>query len=65
MIVDAGRHEPRHQFGRRAVGECHEHGIGRWQLGVDGLSDTCRGCPVVESCGGGLYAHRWAGVSVP
>jgi uncharacterized protein len=28
-------------------------------LGVDGLSDTCRQCPVVASCGGGLYAHRY------
>jgi uncharacterized protein len=29
------------------------------QLGIDGLSDTCRQCPVVASCGGGLYAHRY------
>ncbi|MFC4586110.1 FxsB family cyclophane-forming radical SAM/SPASM peptide maturase [Sphaerisporangium corydalis] len=26
--------------------------------GLEGLCDTCRACPVVESCGGGLYAHR-------
>src|SRR5262249_37802451 len=24
-----------------------------------GLSQTCRQCPVVSSCGGGLYAHRY------
>ena len=24
-----------------------------------GLSATCRHCPVVTSCGGGLYAHRY------
>ena len=29
------------------------------QLGVAGLSDVCRRCPVVDSCGGGLYAHRY------
>ena len=29
------------------------------QLGVAGLSDTCQRCPVVASCGGGLYAHRY------
>ncbi|WP_200302511.1 radical SAM/SPASM protein FxsBH, inactivated beta-hydroxylase extension form [Streptomyces adelaidensis] len=35
-------------------------GVRARQLGVEGLSDTCRGCPVVESCGGGLYAHRYS-----
>jgi uncharacterized protein len=29
------------------------------QLGADGLSANCRRCPVVSSCGGGLYAHRY------
>lgn len=29
------------------------------QLGVAGLSATCRACPVVQRCGGGLYAHRY------
>jgi uncharacterized protein len=29
------------------------------QLGIDGLSEACRRCPVVASCGGGLYAHRY------
>jgi len=29
------------------------------QHGVAGLSATCRKCPVVTSCGGGLYAHRY------
>jgi uncharacterized protein len=29
------------------------------QLGVTALSDACRRCPVVASCGGGLYAHRY------
>ena len=29
------------------------------QLGLAGLSETCRECPVVASCGGGLYAHRY------
>ncbi|MEY9962912.1 uncharacterized protein ABIA33_000938 [Streptacidiphilus sp. MAP12-16] len=29
------------------------------QSGLDGLSEKCRSCPVVRSCGGGLYAHRY------
>ncbi|MFC1405971.1 MULTISPECIES: FxsB family cyclophane-forming radical SAM/SPASM peptide maturase [Streptacidiphilus] len=29
------------------------------QLGLAGLCATCRSCPVVSSCGGGLYAHRY------
>jgi len=29
------------------------------QLGLAGVSQTCRQCPVVSSCGGGLYAHRY------
>ena len=29
------------------------------QRGLNGLCATCRGCPVVTSCGGGLYAHRY------
>jgi len=34
-------------------------GIVARQQGLDGLCDTCRACPVVRSCGGGLYAHRY------
>ena len=29
------------------------------QQGLAGLSPVCRACPVVDSCGGGLYAHRY------
>ncbi len=29
------------------------------QSGLAGLNAACRSCPVVRSCGGGLYAHRW------
>ncbi|MFC8719475.1 FxsB family cyclophane-forming radical SAM/SPASM peptide maturase [Kitasatospora sp. NPDC057198] len=29
------------------------------QSGLAGLADECRACPVVRSCGGGLYAHRY------
>ncbi|WP_239109049.1 FxsB family cyclophane-forming radical SAM/SPASM peptide maturase [Microbispora siamensis] len=29
------------------------------QQGLGGLCATCRACPVVDSCGGGLYAHRY------
>lgn len=34
-------------------------GIVARQQGLDGLCQTCRDCPVVTSCGGGLYAHRY------
>ncbi len=34
-------------------------GILARQDGLAGLCDTCRACPVVDSCGGGLYAHRY------
>jgi uncharacterized protein len=29
------------------------------QQGIAGLCQTCRECPVVTSCGGGLYTHRY------
>jgi uncharacterized protein len=28
--------------------------------GPAGLCDTCRSCPVVSTCGGGLYTHRFS-----
>jgi uncharacterized protein len=31
----------------------------RRQSGLAGLSATCRACPLVARCGGGLYAHRF------
>ncbi|GIH23814.1 hypothetical protein Aph01nite_21240 [Acrocarpospora phusangensis] len=34
-------------------------GVRARQRGLDGLSATCRACPVVRSCGGGLYPHRF------
>jgi uncharacterized protein len=34
-------------------------GIGARQQGLAGLCATCQACPVVTSCGGGLYAHRY------
>ncbi|GAA3502788.1 hypothetical protein GCM10019016_098970 [Streptomyces prasinosporus] len=35
-------------------------GVRARQLGLRGVAETCRRCPVVESCGGGLYAHRYS-----
>jgi uncharacterized protein len=29
------------------------------QLGRNGLSETCRQCPVVDTCGGGYFPHRY------
>ncbi|WP_405802540.1 radical SAM/SPASM protein FxsB, inactivated metallohydrolase extension form [Streptomyces halstedii] len=34
-------------------------GVRARQLGLAGVSETCRTCPVVRSCGGGLYTHRY------
>jgi uncharacterized protein len=34
-------------------------GIAARQRGLDALSDTCRTCPIVTICGGGLYTHRY------
>ncbi|MGI5448983.1 radical SAM/SPASM protein FxsBH, inactivated beta-hydroxylase extension form [Streptomyces sp. CA-243310] len=34
-------------------------GVRARQQGLAGVSETCRSCPVVRSCGGGLYAHRY------
>jgi uncharacterized protein len=35
-------------------------GVRARQLGLEGVSETCRTCTVVESCGGGLYSHRYS-----
>lgn len=35
-------------------------GVRARQLGLAGVSETCRQCPVVRSCGGGLYTHRYS-----
>jgi uncharacterized protein len=29
------------------------------QQGIEGLCQTCQQCPVVSTCGGGLYTHRY------
>ncbi|MFC7385235.1 FxsB family cyclophane-forming radical SAM/SPASM peptide maturase [Sphaerisporangium rhizosphaerae] len=34
-------------------------GITGRQKGLDDLSEECQKCPVVATCGGGLYAHRF------
>jgi uncharacterized protein len=30
------------------------------RMGLEGLGPICRGCPVVDFCGGGLFAHRFS-----
>ncbi|MEU2157951.1 radical SAM/SPASM protein FxsB, inactivated metallohydrolase extension form [Streptomyces sp. NPDC019396] len=43
-----------------ALDEVAAHpGIRARQLELAGVSETCRQCPVVRSCGGGLYTHRY------
>jgi uncharacterized protein len=45
---------------RHSLDTVAEHpGIAARQQGLAGLCPTCRACPVVTSCGGGLYAHRY------
>jgi uncharacterized protein len=45
---------------KHALSEAAGHtAIQARQRGLEVLSDTCRRCPVVASCGGGLYAHRY------
>lgn len=34
-------------------------GVARRLAGLAGLCATCRACPVVRQCGGGLFAHRF------
>ncbi len=46
------------------LGEAAAHpAIQARQQGLNGLSHVCRQCPVVTSCGGGLYAHRYSSVT--
>jgi len=43
-----------------AVATAAQHpGILARQQGMAGLCQTCQDCPVVTSCGGGLYTHRY------
>jgi len=43
-----------------SVDEAAEHpGVAGRQAGIAALCLTCRECPVVRACGGGLYAHRY------
>ncbi|RPK66826.1 Anaerobic sulfatase-maturating enzyme [Streptomyces sp. ADI96-02] len=45
---------------RNSFDEVAAHpGVRARQLGLAGVSGTCRRCPVVRSCGGGLYTHRY------
>lgn len=43
-----------------SVDEAARHpAVASRQQGVDVLCETCRRCPVVAACGGGLYPHRY------
>jgi uncharacterized protein len=45
---------------RHSVDVVGQHpGIVARQQGLAGLCQTCQACPVVSSCGGGLYTHRY------
>ncbi|MFD8720926.1 FxsB family cyclophane-forming radical SAM/SPASM peptide maturase [Streptomyces sp. NPDC059629] len=45
---------------RHTLDEVSRHpGMTARQHGLDDLCAQCRSCPVVRSCGGGLFAHRY------
>jgi uncharacterized protein len=45
---------------RHSIDDVGRHpGIRARQGGLTGLCATCRQCPVVATCGGGLFAHRY------
>lgn len=46
-------------FGHSVDEAAASPGIAARLGGLDTLSATCRSCPVVRTCGGGLYAHRY------
>ncbi|WP_184887461.1 FxsB family cyclophane-forming radical SAM/SPASM peptide maturase [Actinomadura livida] len=47
---------------RHSIDDAGRHaGIGARQGGLAALCETCRACPVVATCGGGLFAHRYRG----
>ncbi|GAA1961143.1 hypothetical protein GCM10009838_17080 [Catenulispora subtropica] len=51
-----GFHVLEHSFDEAAA----HPGFALREAGAAGLCQTCRRCPVVEICGGGLYAHRYS-----
>ena len=46
-------------FGHSLDAVAQHPGILARQQGLAGLCQTCQQCPVVTSCGGGLYTHRY------
>jgi uncharacterized protein len=46
-------------FGHSLDAVAQHPGIVARQQGLAGLCQTCQDCPVVTSCGGGLYTHRY------
>ncbi|MFD7746619.1 radical SAM/SPASM protein FxsB, inactivated metallohydrolase extension form [Streptomyces sp. NPDC059698] len=51
---------------RNTLDEVAAHpGVRARQLGLAGVGDTCRRCPIVRSCGGGLYTHRYRSDRAP
>ncbi|MFH5230881.1 FxsB family cyclophane-forming radical SAM/SPASM peptide maturase [Antrihabitans spumae] len=46
------------------IDEILEHpGVICRQIGADALPESCRRCPIVDVCGGGLISHRWDAVN--
>ncbi|MFI1191410.1 radical SAM/SPASM protein FxsBH, inactivated beta-hydroxylase extension form [Streptomyces californicus] len=51
---------------RNTLDEVAAHpGVRARQLGLAGVGETCRRCPLVRSCGGGLYTHRYRSSGPP
>jgi len=59
-VTYAGAPETGLDVFRHSLDTVIEHpGVAARQRGLASLSATCRQCPVVTSCGGGMYAHRY------
>jgi uncharacterized protein len=50
-------------FGHSVDAVMDHPGLAARRRGLEGLCDTCRQCPVVSTCGGGMYAHRYSSAS--
>jgi uncharacterized protein len=60
-VAYAGAPRTSYDVFRHGFEEFARHpGVRARQQGIEGVSETCRACPVLESCGGGLYAHRYS-----
>ncbi|MCT9934232.1 FxsB family radical SAM/SPASM domain protein [Planotetraspora sp. A-T 1434] len=59
-VVHDGAPATGHHVANESLDEVAAHpGVRARQGGLESLAAACRACPVVTSCGGGLYTHRY------